>query len=388
MRARFTSHCRFALGALALCAGCSSGSTFSAPGDRDAESQIQDQDAGSDARVREDVTASESDAASGGPRVEANEQCNQVDLIFDAPRPSIFILVDRSSSMFDQNFWNPLKQGVLAVVKKLEAQVSFGFSSYTGQNGGTCPDLTTLDRIAVNNYDAIARAYDALKAPPYKGETPTARALEDTTTFLLQHNRVADGAAAPTAILLVTDGEPDFCDDGNVKCARDAVVGAAQAAQRQGISTFIFSIGGQVDREHLGDVANAGIGAPVVDRGNAVMQQCGTPKATYAASAGNAPYFEPNVNDQSAIERAIESVVSSVRSCTFDLQGALEIDLSAADQGVVELDGKRLVHGAADGFRMNSPTQLELLGAACESLRKPEIKRVNIDFPCRAITFL
>jgi len=54
----------------------------------------------------------------------------------------------------------------------------------------------------------------------------------------------------------------------------------------------------------------------------------------------------------------------------------------------VTIDGSVVPYGAPDGFRMNSPTQLELLGAACTKLKQPETLRVAIDFPCKAIELL
>ncbi len=60
------------------------------------------------------------------------DDCNKVEIEF-APRvPSVFILVDRSSSMFERNLWAPLKDGVLAVIDRLDEEIRFGFSSYTG----------------------------------------------------------------------------------------------------------------------------------------------------------------------------------------------------------------------------------------------------------------
>jgi uncharacterized protein YegL len=322
-------------------------------------------------------------AGPGGAAMVVNDECNKVELQF-APRvPSVFILVDRSSSMFERGLWNPLKQGVLAVVEQLDDEIRFGFSSYTGARGMQCPELTSVAPIAEHNYDAIKRAYDAISMPQYKGETPTSRAIEEVAKVLQQ-----EPADNPKYILLVTDGEPDFCDDPNVTCSRDAVVAAAQAAFGQGIGTFIFSIGGQVDRAHLGDVANAGVGQPVEDRQMAVQYQCPMSLASYSASSGSAPFFEPDVNDQAALLTALTGAIAGARSCVFDLQGKLKIDLAFADQGVVEIDGTRLTHASADGFRMNSETQLELLGNACQQLRKPDAKHVLIDFPCKAIELL
>jgi hypothetical protein len=375
--------------ALLVLAGCSQDVSVTGRGeDDDSDSVVNDSGV---SRVDGGSRPPEDDDGEGSPITvtPGTKDCNQLNIAFGSPRPTVFILVDRSSSMFEQNFWDPLKAGVLEVVKQLEADVEFGFSTYTGQRGGMCPELTTLDRIGTGNYSAIKQAYDGLTKPTYKGETPTAGAIEAVTKLLSdQAASAADVTMSPTVILLVTDGEPDFCDDPNVTCSRDAVVGAVQAAKAKGIGTFIFSIGGQVDRKHLGDVANAGIGQPVADRDNSVMYQCPAKKGTYSAASGSAPYFEPNVNDQSAIVSAISNVVSSVRSCVFDLQGKLKIELEYANEGTVEIDGERVPYNTPDGFRMNSATQLELLGGACERLRKPESKRVFIDFPCESITLI
>lgn len=315
--------------------------------------------------------------------VPAMDDCNKVEIEFAPQIPSVFVLVDRSSSMFERSFWNPLKDGVLAVIEQLQKDIHFGFSSYTGAQGMMCPQLTTVVPLAELNYAAIKRAYDAIAKPEFKGETPTSLAIQEVSKTLLKEPK-----NSPKFIVLVTDGEPDFCDDPNVTCSRDAVVAAAQAAYAQGIGTFIFSVGGEVDRAHLGDVANAGTGQPVEDRQMAVHYQCPNSMATYSPTSGNAPYFEPNVNDRAALVKALSDTIAGVRSCVFDLQGKVKINLMLASQGIVEVDGQRVPYGGDDGYRMNSETQLELLGASCKRLKQPETKKVFIDFPCEAVVLL
>jgi hypothetical protein len=285
--------------------------------------------------------------------------------------------------MFERSLWTPLKDGILAVIEQLQGEIHFGFSSYTGAQGMQCPQLTTIVPLAERNYAAIKRAYDAIAKPEFKGETPTSLAIQEVSKTLLKEPK-----NSPKFIILVTDGEPDFCDDPNVTCSRDAVVAAAQAAYAQGVGTFIFSVGGEVDRAHLGDVANAGTGQPVEDRQMAVHYQCPSSTATYSATSGNARYFEPDVNDRAALVTALANTIAGVRSCVFDLQGKLQIKLMLADQGVVEIDGQHVPYGGPDGYRMNSETQLELLGASCKRLKQPETKRVFIDFPCEAVELL
>jgi hypothetical protein len=120
----------------------------------------------------------------------------------------------------------------------------------------------------------------------------------------------------------------------------------------------------------------------------AVQYQCPEAQGSYSATTGSAPFFEPDVNDQQALVTALTGAIAGVRSCVFDLQGKVQIDLAMADQGVVTIDGESVAYGAPDGFRMNNPTQLELLGAGCTRLKQPQTLRVSIDFPCKAIELL
>lgn len=349
-----------------------------APGARDAGLP---EETAMDAAVAAADSGAASEAAVSAPF--SDRACNMLEIHFASKVPSVFILVDRSSSMFERGLWEPLKAGVLAIVQQLEHEVRFGFTSYTGQAGGMCPELTGSVPASEDNFAAIKGAYDSIKPPSYKGETPTSRALDEVAALL-----DAEPADSAKFVLLVTDGEPDFCDDPNVTCSRDAVVASAQAARARGIQTFIFSVGGQVDPNHLQDVANAGAGLPVEDRQMAVHYQCNGGIAKYGPEMGRARYFEPNVNDQQALIETLSGVVSGVRSCVFELQGKVKIDLAAADQGIVAVDGQRVPYGGDDGYRMNSATQLELLGGACEALRKPGMRSVLIDFPCEAIILL
>ena len=311
--------------------------------------------------------------------------CNQVEIRFDARPPTVVILVDRSSSMFEQNLWQPLKEGVLESVARLQSEIRFGFASYTGQQGGTCPDMTSVAATRTGNLPAIQAAYDALEAPSYKGETPTSLAIAQIAAQLEPR---ADEPAGPRFILLVTDGEPDFCDDGNVVCARDAVVAAAQDAHARGVGTLVFHVGGQVDRQHLEDVARAGSGETVADRGGVVAQQCARPRARYSTAGGPGVLFEPDVSDRGALVSALSEAVAGLRSCTFDLRGELRIDPDAARLGTVEIDGVPVPADETKGYRFSGPGELELRGEACARLRRPTVTRVRFDFPCEAVVVI
>jgi hypothetical protein len=303
---------------------------------------------------------------------QASDACTQLrtPLVLAARTPSVLILLDHSSSMFEFGYWEPVKQRVLEVVTRFEREVRFGLTTYTGERNGMCPAVTVSAELAPNNADALGRAYADLVEPPFKGETPTAAALLQVANLLADDTRPGD-----KFIVLVTDGDPDFCDDGRTACAQDAVVAAVQSAYARGITTLAFRVGDQVAADHLVDVANAGSGQPVATR-SAAGEDCPGFGASYAEASGGARF-----HDVLGPQSALPTVIASLRSCVFDLQDQAGID-DALDGVAVELDGAEIASEEPDGFRTNSPTELELLGASCERWRTPEV-RLSFTRPCR-----
>src|SRR5690606_15287813 len=128
------------------------------------------------------------------------EACQNLEVNFTPDIPTVFILVDRSSSMWDNMFWDPLRDGVLDVVQRLHVDVRFGFGTFTGA-GASCPlDLQDVGIIDHNNYDAIAAFYQAISHPGMPTETPTAAGIQRAREILEADNLVFPG---PKFILLV-----------------------------------------------------------------------------------------------------------------------------------------------------------------------------------------
>ena len=316
--------------------------------------------------------------------------CQQLDVVFDPQIPTVLLLVDRSGSMFDINpdgndFWDALKGAVLEVVKAKQSEVRFGLLTFTGIAGQECP-LTTETPIALDNYDAIKTSYDAASVKPaMKLETPTAMVLVATAVPKL----LGDTDPGAKYILFVTDGEPDRCDDSFAPCPRDDVVGAVQDAYAKGIGTLVFGLGLEANAQHLQDVANAGAGAPVMSPGDTALNACfagnwANAKGTYAAAGGTTKYYTPDPTDAMALETALNAAVTGAKSCTFDLEGKIEVDLSHASEGKVYIDGEPVPYDSADGWSMSSPTQLVLNGEACAKL-KAAMEGISFDFPCEII---
>jgi von Willebrand factor type A domain len=344
--------------------------------------------------------------------------CQHVEVNFVPKIPSIFVLVDRSGSMFDSMAWEPLKAGVLSVVQQLQGQVRFGFSAFSGQAApGMCP-IFAATAPALNNYDAISAAYAPLgKLDNPKGETPVGLALP-----LVEASLEGPGNDGDKYILFVTDGEPDFCDDGLSACPIDSTISHLQMLKAKGITTIVFGLKStlsDISDATLQGFANAGAGQPVtvpfINKQPAtavqVCDSCGpvagwvadwkttgktqdcrsaaaTPATqtlgTYSAADGTAAVYRPNASDQAALAQQIASVVQGLKSCTFDLS-EVSVNVDRLSEASVAIQGQTIPLSDTDGWRMNSPTQLALVGSACTTWNLPDNTKIDFNFPCDII---
>ncbi len=318
--------------------------------------------------------------------------CSQLNISFEAQTPTALLVVDRSSSQWENNSWEPMKRGIIGVVNDVQADIRVGMVTYTGQNGGACPDLfppmpqVTFDK---NNLPSIEQNLNSIAQPAYKGETPTAATIQQALPVLL-----ADPSPGEKVMLLVTDGDPDFCNDPDRVCAMDAVVGAVQNAYAQGVLTAVFGLSNAaLSVQHLRDVANAGAGQPVaLPQGVNTVQdleaRCrnnpvGSMRGVYSPQGGNAQFFQANGTDEVALGQALDAVIYGIRSCVFELDGAVEINPDRVGSARISIDGSpTLVYGDANGWQLRTPTQIELLGTACQQVKDPRTGGIAFDFPC------
>jgi hypothetical protein len=380
----------------------------------------------------------------------AAKACQQAERSFKPKTPTVFVLVDRSSSMFDANAqgtnaWTPLRSGVLQVISELQSDVYFGFSAFSGDGSGLggnnasgmgpssagaqdhCPDMT-IQKPALNNQPAIASLYGSLDRSPYKN-TPTAAALQRAAETLW-----ADGIEGDKYILFVTDGEPDYCDDGNALCPPDSVVGKLQklalgldkdGMQRTPVKTLVFGVNSPlttISPEVLQAFANAGAGQPVAPvrpnasqayDPNAIYDQCNGVqgwKADFAATgklavrgqtvgdyvdpadplavAGTTTVYRPDPNDQAALVEQIHEALAGIKSCSFDLAGDVKVDLARSDLGQkanISINGNAVPFDLTNGWHMLTETTVQLEGKACSDWRAPGETAINFDFPCDVI---
>jgi hypothetical protein len=344
--------------------------------------------------------------------------------------PTVMLLVDRSGTMFvnQGNPWGTLRDGVLPVVKDLNDQVRFGFMAITGEQGSAamCP---LLDQVAPadNNYDAVADKYMGLTMPT-KGESPGMLGLQRAYEVLS-----ADTTPGDKYVLFVTDGEQDYCGDGNALCPTDSVVYWLQKLKALNVQTMIFGLPlqqGASDQAAatygaiLQAFANAGAGqavAPVVTGTQTALDiynQCfygGDANAigwkaefataakvddaatadvdesktlgNYAALGGTAKVFKPDPTDQTALATEFRKVLAGVKSCSFDIGGDIKVIQDLLGEAHVFIEGAEvpLDLTATNGWYMPTETQIELVGEACNSWRMPEKNKITWDFPCKIL---
>jgi hypothetical protein len=297
----------------------------------------------------------------------------------------------------------------LQVIQALQHDIRFGFGAFTGEQNSTCP---LFDRVDANigNYDKIAALYQSLKQPT-KGETPTMRVLAQVKDILAQ-----DPTDGEKQILFVTDGEPDYCADGNVLCPVDSVIAQLQHLAKAGFKTFVFglkSAQSNISESTLQGFANAGAGQAVAVPVNSVddiYNQCfyggdlnaagwkqefatanvpgAKSLATYGSPGGTARVFRPDLSDPRRTDdlvKQLRDVISGVKGCVFDLEGKIKVNLNFLTEAQVFVQGTAVPLSDVDGWRMNSATQLELVGGACANWRRPENTVIKFNFPCKSI---
>ena len=341
-----------------------------------------------------------------------DEGCNNLDIVPTKVTPTVLLLVDTSSSMFEprSSFWDPLFNALMdpaGPVKKLQDQVRFGFTSFNSITQPTldpeCPKLVSTGvsadgvqpDFALSNFDAIKATYTKVGMTPstnFKWETPTGESIAKVTEALKAYT---PNPLGPKYILLVTDGNPDTCAVRDPQCGEDSSISAVQAAFAAGIGTFVIGIGdilvnnngcvGRCGKDHLQDIANAGTGQPVAPNTdeNAYSQCIGSPagrKGTYATAGqtpGKAPFFTPS--GQAELTTALTSLLNSVASCTFEMNALVTGEPSL---GTVTVGGTAAAYGDANGWKLeDNHFSVTLVGSACSSFQQGD-KALSIHFPC------
>jgi von Willebrand factor type A domain len=296
--------------------------------------------------------------------------CESVSLTIDELRPSVTLLVDQSYSMVvgyptrrsGQSRWDIVREALMSpkegVVPRLQSSIQFGltfYTSYNGSSGGACPVLSEVEA-ATNNYDALRGLYDVTFPAD---DTPTGAAIEQVVSRL-----EATPHPGPQVLLLVTDGDPDTCAEPDPQNGQQEALSGATRAHSAGIDFYVLGVSLDISGDKLQQLANAGQGKRL--------------DARWGVDADAAQPYQAS-SSVSELTQQLQQILERVPLCEVQLER--DVDLAELGSGSVTLDGQRLELNAPDGYRMKDARRLEIVGAACESLRNAG-RRLSVSISC------
>lgn len=319
-----------------------------------------------------DVVVPQDDGGTGG------DACADIDVTLSKITPTVMLLLDQSSSM-NESFgsagsrWSVLKRVLIdpdgGIVKRLENDVAFGLALYSYQTNPrdpACPRITPVD-FKLGNYQDI---YDTFNPARTVNHTPTGDSIMRVVGFndagvLLDGGFARATTPGPKILVLATDGDPDMCadpDSNGTQPPRDLTVWATARTYDAGIPTYVIAIGPEVTEAHQQAVANVGQG--------------------FKPDAGKVVPIYRTTNQEELVE-ALNQIILGVRSCKFELNGA--VAAGTESQGRVTLNGELLGYQDPNGWKLNSPTELELVGSACQTVLTSPNAQISVRFPCGSV---
>ncbi len=355
------------------------------------------------------------DPSDGGGLVDAPPDgasdglCVDITLALAKVVPTVVLLVDQSSSMNGDfngdnavyppgpnSRWVLLREALMApagVVKKYEGDVEFGLALYSANNGNErppavaqCPIMTSV-KYAKNNHAAMLAEY--LSAEPID-DTPTGNAVRaaagiDEVGVPLPGGFAAEVTGRPKVIVLATDGEPGRCgtfdelEEVGTPESQKYVVDAVKDTFARGIRTYVITVGTGLSEPHQQEVANAGVGLPYFSADAGADADAGA-EAGVDGGGPSAPLFR--TTNQAELAKAFDSIIYGIRTCTYTLNGT--VAAGQESKGDVKLNNQPLGYRDPNGWKLNSPTEIEFVGDACNTIKTTDAQAV-VRFPCGAV---
>jgi len=256
-----------AIGGLATAAACSGGASDGGEGATSRTSGNSGTQVGATSSGDPILTTSIASNGSGpGPScAESSETATLVPV-------NMFITVDKSGSMADNNKWNDAEAAFNAFFADPAAaslRVALRFWPDTGCDEGSCSaDICSqplVDIAPLSDPTHVQNLISAFASRDPDGNTPTSAALAGATKWATEYTTTVEGTEK-VVVILVTDGEPTACDtDINVIAGY-----AADAYATAGVPTFAVGMAGsfEADMDAIAQAGNTGEGI-FIGNGNA-----------------------------------------------------------------------------------------------------------------------
>lgn len=291
---------------------------------------------------------------------------------------NMFIAVDKSGSMDNDNKWSNAKSAFNAFFTDPEADglnVALRFWPDQGCEPDSCSTevcsqpQVPLGSLAESTHEQALISTFNSKSPD--GLTPMSAALAGATSWALDQQTANEGKEK-TVVILLTDGEPTACDENINNIAQHA----ANAFNQGEILTFAVGLKGSNE----GDM-------------NIVAQAGGTQTG----------FFIGNGNTEQELIAALKAIQESAVACTFAMPESSDPD-SPVDPNKVNVkytpgDGGEDTNlpqvtnadacGAEGGWYYDDPDDpaiIQLCDSTCNAVQSDEAAKISIVLGCSTIT--
>jgi hypothetical protein len=321
--------------------------------------------------------------------------CADEPLVLDPP--TLYFVLDRSSSMNDGGKWSTVR-GVLAkLVPALGPRVKLGAAVFPDPAQGGCApgrqvfpgtsgapvqgdgvfgSAGPVDRALISTLDGI----------PAAGGTPTAASLG----AVLARAKTFGGKAY---VVLATDGGPNCDEDAactaaactlNIESTNGCTPGGENCCLPVNAGTNLACLDAQPTLDAVASFASAGIplyvvGIPGSEPYAQLLDQLAEAGGT---SRGTEPqYYAVSTYDQQALYAAMSKIAAKVAaSCTLTLDAVPP----RPDLVNVFLGGSPLPQSGADGWTLEG-TSVTILGASCQSILAGDVIDVRVVAGCPTV---
>jgi hypothetical protein len=361
--------CLLALGAVNACSDADDGSGFENP------NQSTEDGSGDPGGTDNDGSSlNPTTSGSGGGGGSGFESCADTSDEAKLQPVAMYIVVDKSGSMDDNNKWQDAEQAFLSFFQDPAAddlKVALRFWPQGSCNSDSCnTDACAQPAVDVGllsdpaHEAALVAAYQA-EGPD--GDTPMSAALAGACQWAQTY-----GAANPAekpVVILVTDGEPNGCEEDAVDIA------AYAAAVYASDDVLTFAVGLQGSGE-------------------------GTMNTIAAAGGTNMGIFIGSNNAAAELLAALKAIQESVVSCTFAMPEPTDPDNpidpklvnvtyteggAGSPQTIKQVQDASQCTAAGGWFYDDplKPTSIELCPTTCAAVQADTAAKINIVIGCK-----
>jgi len=277
------------------------------------------------------------------------DNCGEQSADFDTLAPNVFIVLDKSGSMKDDNKMTDAKAALDQVADQLYNDMRFGLARFPGDD--ECGNPARLLQMGDHTAADIKASYASITP---NGATPMNTAIsvpvnsgwidDLSDTYNFDRKKV---------MVLITDGMPS----SNCGATAQNTADAASAAHGSGYDVYVVGFGSGVNAATLDAIALAG--------------------GTDNPNDANHNYYQ--ADNSTDLVDALMTISSLVVECEFILEETPE------DPGriYVQINGTSIENDSSDGWTYNSSgNRITVNGQACDDIKSSAQVEVDIVLGC------